>query len=103
MFHDGSIKTREQMHREQNQRAEEQNRLTAEESQFPRLNQTLARHQAYARMLARIEALRRNESMSIIAKQTEKANAESEYWNVLHAQQLERARAETLSTQSARR
>lgn len=103
MFQDGTIKTREQMHREQNQRTDEQNRLMAEESRLPHLKQTAVRQQAYAKMLTRIDAVRRNMSMSVIAKQTEKANAEAEYRHILHVQQQERARAaETSSTQSLR-
>ena len=58
LFNDGTIRTREQMHQESNQRAEEDRRLTAEENKFPSLNQTVARRQALATLLARVQALR---------------------------------------------
>lgn len=58
VFHDGTIKTREQMNAENNARVAEDSRLTSEESLFPSLAQTTARRQAYSRMLQRMQELR---------------------------------------------
>lgn len=86
LFNDSTIKTRNQMHAENNQRVADDQLLAAEESRFPHLSQTAARRQAQARMIARIQALRNARGMSVIAKQTEKSNAELEYSSVLEAQ-----------------
>lgn len=91
LFNDGTIKTREQMHAENNQRTATERRLAAEESQFPELGQTPVRVQAQARMLARISRLRDDRTMSIMAKQVEKSNAQEEYASVLRAQAQARA------------
>jgi hypothetical protein len=86
MFHDGTIKTKEEMYAEASARAQENARLTAEESAFPALGQTAARKQALDRMLQRIRELRDDKKKSIISKQVEKTNAESEYRAFLEMQ-----------------
>ena len=93
LFNDGTIKSSEQMHQENNQRRAEDERLTAAESNFPALQQTAARRLAERRMMARIEAARINLSWSIIRKQLEKDSAEQEYRLVLQAQAQARAAA----------
>ncbi|OJD10515.1 hypothetical protein AJ78_08498 [Emergomyces pasteurianus Ep9510] len=62
LFNDGTIRTSVEMHQENNRRNAEDARLTAEESKFPALNQTVARKQAEARKMARIQAAKMNTS-----------------------------------------
>ncbi|PYI02577.1 hypothetical protein BO78DRAFT_376624 [Aspergillus sclerotiicarbonarius CBS 121057] len=86
LFNDGTIKTLEEMHQENNARQEQKARLAAEESRFPRLQQTVARQQAEAKMMSRIQAARIHPSMSIMQKQLEKQSAEEEYRQLLAEQ-----------------
>lgn len=81
------------MYQEINQRRAQDERLIAEESSVPKLQQTAARRQAEARMMTRIMAARMSYSWSIIQKQLEKQSAEQEYYQVLHRQAQERAAA----------
>jgi hypothetical protein len=81
------------MQQETNQRRAQNERLTAEENRFPTLQQTPARRQAEARMMARIQAARHNNSWSVMQKQLEKQNAELEYNVFLHRQAQARAAA----------
>ncbi|KXS94722.1 hypothetical protein AC579_9203 [Pseudocercospora musae] len=76
LSNDGTIKTREQMHAENNQRIAVERRLATEEGQFPELGQTPVRVQAHARMLAQISRLRDDRTVSVMAKEVEKSNAE---------------------------
>lgn len=103
LFNDGTIKTREQMYAENNERMALERRLVAAESRFPQLRQTPTRAQAHARMLLRITRLRNDRTMSIIAKQTEKRNAEEEYETLLRAQARERSTAAAQVAQERRR
>ena len=93
LFSDGTIKTSAEMHAENNRRREEDQRLKMEEDRFPKLGQTAARRQAMARMMARIEAARRSETMTSMANMLEKQNAEQEYNQVLRNQRHARAAA----------
>lgn len=101
VFNDGTIKTREQMHAENNARAAEDSRLSTEESRFPSLAQTTARRQAHSRMLLRIQNLRNDRTRSIMAKEVEKSNAILEYRTLLQAQA--HARQIAAASQAARR
>lgn len=78
-------------------RIAEDGRLSTEESRFPHLGQTATRKQAEARMMARIQVLRNDRSMSIIAKEVEKRDAEIQYESVLQAQARIRAAAATMA------
>jgi hypothetical protein len=93
LFSDGSIKTSAEMHLENNQRRNEDARLTAEEKKFPSLNQTVARQQAETRKMTRIQAARSNTSWSTMQKQLEKSSAEQEFQAFLQTQAQERTRA----------
>lgn len=86
------------MYAENNQRIANEQRLATEESQYPQLGQTAIRTQAHARMLGRIARLRDDKTMSVMAKQIEKSNAEMEYESVLRAQEQARA---TIAASSA--
>lgn len=101
VFHDGTIKTGEQVIAENNARVAEDSRLTAEESLFPSLAQTTVRRQAYSRMLQRIQELRNDSTRSIRSKEVEKSNAVLEYRAFLQAQA--QARNHAAAAQAARR
>ncbi|KAL2848821.1 hypothetical protein BJY01DRAFT_246197 [Aspergillus pseudoustus] len=90
LFTDGTIKTSTQMHTENQRRAKEE-RLAAEESKFPELQQTVARKQAESRMMIRIQAASMNISWSIMQKQLKAP--QQEYRVFLQEQAKEREQA----------
>ncbi|KAI5357810.1 Putative protein kinase [Septoria linicola] len=86
LFADGTTKTREEMHADNNRRKAEFARLEVEEKKFPDRKQTAARKAAYDSMMQQLRDLRDAHGMNVAAKVSMKERSMEDYQRLLREQ-----------------